>query len=966
MGFHQLPHGVPVLESVAAGLLRATGADPVALSRTLVFLPTRRAARALAAAFLREAAGAPLLLPRLVAIADIDSNPLFAADTAGLAPAVAPLVRQAMLAAMITRGFPEISPDRAVELAADLALLLDEAAEAEVELAELGRLAPERFARHWQKTLRFLAIATEGWRNVLEEKGLCDPVRRRVGVLRALAARLCRDQPDFPVLAVGITTPAPATVALLCAIAGCPHGAVLVAGLDPELPDAAWQAVGPTHPAFQQKALLDRLGLARGDLAPWPHHPPPHAAGRRALLASALLPAAALDWATPLPAGAGAGCELLVAPDSQAEARAIALCVREALEAPDTRIAVITPDRLLAERVAAALARWGVFVEDSAALPLSRTAPGTLLRLLAAALARNLAPVPLLSLLRHPLVAGGMAPERFRAAGRNFELGALRGPRPDPGRLFTPEALGGPWRDDALARALQSAVGPILAPLQALFAQPTAPAARLLRETVTTAEALAATDARAGGERLWSGPEGAALARHIAAIAEALELLPPIAPRWWPDLLDRLLAQASVRARRALAGREDAAHPRVEILGVLEARLLAYDVVVLAGLNEGTWPALPDPGPWLSRPQRMELGLASPDAAVGTAAADFLAAAMAPRVILARAAKVDGEPTVPSRWLTRILARAGEEALRPATDHVALAARLDVPAKRTPEPQPAPLPPLAVRPRRLPVTRIERLRDNPYAVYAEQILRLRPLEPLDQEADAADWGSLVHDVAKDFVVEWMQARPADAEAAFLRHARRHLEARTARPGLVALWRPRLATLAPWFARHLVETPAAARLTEVSGTMEFAGPAGIFTLTARADRIDIGADGGLTLYDYKTGKPPSGRAVREAAALQLPLSGLIADADGFPGTSGGRIEALAYVQLSGGPDPVKLQPVGDRATVGGAMAEARAVLLDLIRRYDSPAEPYRARAVNDDFAHLARSAAWAAAREEAEE
>jgi ATP-dependent helicase/nuclease subunit B len=963
MNIFQLPHGVPVLETVARHLLATVGDDPAALSRALVFLPTRRAARALGAAFLRVGDGRPMLLPRMVAIGDIDENPLFASDAAGLRPAIPPLVREARLAALITGHDPTITPDRALALAAELGALLDEAAEREVDLSDLARLAPDRFARHWQRNLAVISLATGQWRQDLAARGAMEPVARRVAVLHRLAARLAAAPPPTPLLAVGITAPAPAPAALLRAIASAPQGTVLLPGLDVELPGTAWCAIGPSHPQAELRALLERLGLERTAVGLFPCDMPAHAPRAR-LLSRAMLPADALDWQAAPPGEESRGLTLLAAPDSATEARAIALAVREALEARQARIAVITPDRALAERVAASLARFGIAAADSAAMPLGRTPPGALLRLLAQAVARDLAPVPLLSLLRHPLVSAGMQPAAFRAAGRNFERAALRGPRRSAATVLTAAAIDRRWyrtagRQDRIGiRRLQRAVTRALLPLQEAMQMPRAPATQLLRATVAAAEAFGATGKAGGAGQLWQGPEGAALARHVLACDTALTELPPIAPASWPDLLDQLLAGASVRARRHLAGGAAAQHPRVEILGVLEARLLDHDVRILAGLNEGTWPALAEPGPWLSRAQRDEIGLASPDAMIGFAAADFVAAACAaPRVILARAARVEGEPAVASRWLTRLGALAGEAALAPETDHVALAALLDRGLPRKDEPRPCPRPRVPARPRSLPVTAIETLRRNPYAIYAQRILRLHPLDPLDQEADAADWGSLVHDVAARFFSDLARDPSLDAEAAFLRHGDALMRGFQARPGLIALWRPRLATLAPWFAAQFAGRPDTHFVAETDGQRSFALAGGDFILTARADLIARGPDGRLTLIDFKTGTAPSKPAVGRGEALQLPLSALIAEGGGFRGVAAARVARLAYALLPGGAEPGEVHAVAEDQDVDATMAQAERILAALVARYADPAECYRAMPEGDDFAHLSRQRAW---------
>src|SRR3546814_14486973 len=94
------------------------------------------------------------------------------------------------------------------------------------------------------------------------------------------------------------------------------------------------------------------------------------------------------------------------------------------------------------------------------------------------------------------------------------------------------------------------------------------------------------------------------------------------------------MAGRAVRPRYGL-------HPRVAILGPLEARLQHAELLVLGGLNEGTWPAAATPGPWLSRPMQAAFGLPLPERGIGLAAHDFYQAFCAPPVYLTRADTVD-------------------------------------------------------------------------------------------------------------------------------------------------------------------------------------------------------------------------------------------------------------------------------------------------------------------------------------
>ena len=63
--------------------------------------------------------------------------------------------------------------------------------------------------------------------------------------------------------------------------------------------------------------------------------------------------------------------------------------------------------------------------------------------------------------------------------------------------------------------------------------------------------------------------------------------------------------------------------------------------------------------------------------------------------------------------------------------------------------------------------------------------------------------------------------------------------------------------------------------EVKGSLELGPSSGSLTLTAKADRMEIGQDGALTVIDYKTGVLPSGAQVEAGLAPQLPLEAAIA-------------------------------------------------------------------------------------------
>ncbi|MFZ0016183.1 MAG: double-strand break repair protein AddB, partial [Acetobacteraceae bacterium] len=634
-----MPPGVPFLDALAAEWLHRADSDPLAVSRGLILVPTRRAARALAEAFLRASGGRPLLLPRITALGALDEAPLTLAGALDQPPAVEPAQRLAALTLLILKmqganGAPRTA-DRAWPLAAELAALMDEAERAEIDLAsKLPHAADPAYAAHWAQTLEFLHIVTRSWPDWLAEQGLMNPAARLVALLDAQAAAWEARPPAERVLAAGTTGGIPAVARLLRVIAGLPSGAVVLPGLDTAMSEFAWEELGDAHPQAGLARLLRGLSANRGDVRPWPAAvPDATTAARGATLSRALLPAKALvEWQNAGPAAVD-GLTQLSPADQQEEAAAIAMVLREVLDTPGATAALVTPDRDLAGRVAADLLRYGVVADDSAGEALADSPPAVFLRLLARAVAEGLEPVALLALLKHPLAAAGLAPAACRAAARVMELACLRGPRPRRGLVGLRRALDRA-RVESDARALLARLEACLEPaLRVDTAVEVAPALALAA-LIEAGERLAATDELPGPVRLWAGEEGEALAIRLSDIQAALPLLPDQRHDVLPGLLDAMLEGEVVRSRRALRGRGGTEHPRVFIWGLLEARLQTADVMVLGGLAEGVWPPATDPGAWLSRPMRATVGLPAPEEIVGHAAHDFVSCAASARAVV--------------------------------------------------------------------------------------------------------------------------------------------------------------------------------------------------------------------------------------------------------------------------------------------------------------------------------------------
>ena len=965
------PHE-PFLDTIAAEWLAQAGDDPLAVADGLILLPTRRAARALADAFLGQTGGRPLLLPRITAFGALDEAPLALAGSLSLPPAVLQPVRLAQLTRLVMAldgqfGAPSTA-DQAWPLAAELAALMDEAERAEIDLsAVLPTLAGEDYASHWGVTLDFLRIVTNAWPDWLAGNGLMNPAARQIGLLNAQAKAWAAAPPATPVLAAGSTGGIPAVARLLRVIAGLPHGRVVLPGLDLHLPEPAWEALDDSHPQASLHRLLLRLQATRGDVRPVPAASAVPA-GRTTLLNRALLPAAALeDWRQRTPADIK-GLTRLTPADQQEEAVAIALILRGALETPDHRAALVTPDRDLAGRVALELGRFGVVADDSAGETLAATPPAVFLRLLAAAAAEALRPVPLLALLKHPLAAAGLSQAACRSAARRLEREGLRGPAPKSGlsglrQVVTSEA--GCRFIDRLEECLR--------PLLAIANAGAASAADALTALLAAAEALATTPDEPGAHRLWAGEDGQALSALLGELLPALAVLPPQPPATLPGLLEAALAGAVVRSRRALRGRGGIEHPRVFIWGLLEARLQRADTIVLGGLAETVWPAAADPGPWMSRPMRAAAKLPSPEEAVGQMAHDWvMSACAAPDIVLSCPLRRDGAPAVPARWLQRLdaLLRGAGQSL-PEHPAALWARALDHPAAAPPRrAPPAPRPKLAARPRKLRVTEVETWLRDPYAIYARHVLGLKALALLEEPADAADYGSVVHAAVHAFLRDVGTRFPPDAEVRLVAAMDLALDAQDLRPALAAWWRPRLRRIAAWLAIAERDRRVGAGLAHIAsekdGAWSVPGPRP-FTLTGRADRIERRHDSSIAILDYKTGVPPSAKDVEAGLAPQLPLEAAMALDGAFGPDAAGDACELTYWHLTGGflPGEVNTLFRGDQARIEAAVTTAREKIAAVVAAFDNPDHPYLSQPHPgqaprfSDYTQLARVAEWAA-------
>jgi ATP-dependent helicase/nuclease subunit B len=918
---YAIPLGVSLADTLADYLLKKAGGRHEALADTLILLPNNRAIRALTDSFVRRADNG-LLLPRMVALGDLTLDdtlgplldPLGSAGHAIVPPAIRPIDRQILLTKLIRQQRPAVTAVEALRLAKRFGETIDQLDVEEIGLDKVRENDPrDDLSTHWQSAYGdFLDIAF-ALNAELMKRGQINPAARRNALLHQFAASLNRLPSQVSLIAAGITTAAPAVANLLKTLSRQPGSLFVWPHVDLAMADDDWDALGSatydedlslraeeTHPQFHLKLLFDRMAVRREEIAIFPGI---RADAKLAVVDDLFCRAdSTLSWI-----GLAASkkrldnVRTLTAADSAEEALSIAILIRQALEQPAKRIALVTPDRELAVRVAAQLLRWGVQVDDSAGQPLVQLPPATLLLALAETFADQFGPVSLLAVLKHPLVTAGEERLGWLEKVRQLDL-VLRGPRLGIGLPAVSDAIEQSKASENEKNELTIWWTGVSAMLVGLNAKASDGLSAIIDKLTVTADALTSG-------KIWQGQAGRQSARVLEDYrATDLSALGRVDRGAAPALIRQLLDTEVIRPVYG-------SHPRVAIYGLLEARLQQADMVICGGLNEGSWPQMPQPDPWLAPRLRRQLNLPGLDRNIGLSAHDLSSLLGAKEVVLTRAERDRGGPTKSSRFVLRMQALFGKQ-LQEETHALALARSVDLaPAVLSP-PKPAPMPDREQRRIDISVTQIELLKADPYSFYARHILGLNSLDRVGAEPSAAWRGTVVHDVLE----QW--AKHDDFDPAKLAARADALIANPAfHPAVRVLWQPRVTAGLDWIAAETAKLRAEGRVVisaEKAGRLQLAG----VTLKGRADRIDRAADGSLVVVDYKTGQAPTTKSVISGYRLQLGLIGAMAQAGVIEGVKG-TATAFEYWSLSkrGDGDFGKIsEPISEKSRSKGLAPE----------------------------------------------
>ncbi len=948
---YNISAGASFVDVLAERFLTQYADNQTELSKVLILLPTRRACQSLTEAFLRQHELKPTILPKIAPIMDVEEDEIFLTGNADILSSIKPMADNKEIIFTLTRlimqrhelGVQNISLAQAYCLAQNLKALMDTVKNRNLDFADLKKIVAEEYADHWQETLKLLQIITKFWPEILAEKGKSDTTEYNKALLEAQIGLWHNTKPTQRIVIAGTTATYPLLKELVKTVCELPNGELYLYGLDRCLDEESWQLItkDENHPQFELKELLDCLQVKREDIEDICITAN---IGREHLVSEIMRPAQTTEkWRhltdEGLPITAFDGIHFMSCADLRQEAKAIALIIRNTLETPEKTAALVTMDRDLARRVVAELLQWNIEADDSAGRPLHLTPIGTYLRLILEYIENN-TQVSQIALMKHPFTKCGMEQGKYNLARDHLELYYRR-----------KEKLSNE------ADALQNEFLKRIQPLVDLYNQPRVNIKDIFTTHIQVAESLADTDKKRGPQIIWRKDDGHIAADFVSEFNSCCDVIDTINTNEYAAFFTEVLSGYSVRARYGL-------HPRVKILGPIEARLASYDVTVIGEANEGKWPNLPQADMWMSRPMKQAFGLPSPERAIGVAAADFAHLLNAPEVYITRAERVGDTPTNKSRWWLRfetvLKANFGAEAKRYNflydKKYSVWAKELDRQGEYKPISYPRPCPPLDMRPRELAATYIEALWRDPYSIYAKYILKIKPLDDLDRTTKSYDFGNLVHKILQKFNNEHKHQLPDNPLEEFIKICEATFDAENVTQEQRAFWYPRFVKAMEWYvAQELKYRPTIETIhNEAKGAYTFEDLN--FKVTAQADRVDETKDGHLNIIDYKTGQSRSEKEMITGKAPQLPIEALIAENGGFSDVPAKHVQSLRYWTF-------KKETCMNSEKTKESIDVIEQKLRELIIAYDDENRPYltkpvpSSKPIYSDYEHLSRFLEW---------
>ena len=907
-----IPAGIPFLEALADHVLREQ--DPLRLASYQILLSTPKACYALKQVFLKRQ-GKAVLLPKIQALGNLNPDDLvLQGASVDLLKGKISERRRHLLLTQLIATHRSLTTEQAALLANTLLQLLNDLAWEGISLesVDFDHLVASDHALHWQITGDFLKLIQQEWPKILVAENTLEPYVAENFLLDEQARLWIAHPPQHPVIIAGSRGSRPATARLIQQVAALPQGHIILQGL---VPSDCVEDLAPTHPQADLQKLLSFLEIS------------PHRVQRLGNVSNG--PSRILEAAfqhAPATMEAIRGISVAECASSQQEAEVIALALRQVLETSDKTGILITQDTNLARRVRMALQRWRVDIHGSK-MPLSQTPLGSLVALTSQWIQPDFDLGIFLATLKHPLVhkhpIDQLEIEIIRKGSWSWDLIICK----SKGTTLEPfvQELG------HLMQACQDLAKESHVSFDKVMAQHQQVLAYLLDTglwpAVDYAEAI---------QTFWEDLQQASQGLTISTGGD------------YAKLLARYLDDASCKTH--------CTHDRIQILGLMEARLLHADLVILGGLNQGSWPQNLPADPWFNRATRQKLGLTPPEERIGISAHDFVQAGAASEILLTRSVRVEGTPTVPSSFLVKMQTWLHQQGpvLPVAQDLLDWSAPLL--ESSVPISAPAPKPPVHIRPRTLSISDMATWVQNPYGIYAKYVLGLRPLPSPFEHNSALVFGTMAHEVLQKILplVQAKAANKADhisktTETIWYQYENQWI------PHERIFWHWRLRQIVDWFVALPENLQGQTSYAEATGQIKI----GDFTIKGKIDRIDI-QQGNAHVIDYKTGVLPSTGFVKYGISPQLLLEAWM--------VQDGLMQAVPQTPVSSA--SLWRLPMGwqndTRITLDGENLDMFLVQLQekvekIITIFNNPDTPYlchpRGKLYPSPYDHLARFQEW---------
>lgn len=920
---YNIPFGLDFCDILAEKLLNETKEDALKLAEYVVILPTSRASRNLQKAFSAKAKN--MILPQIISLNMIDEDDISLLGNKEISQTISNIKRGFVLTSFImeVKAF-EMNKAQALQLAFELGNLFDKIETQKLSIKNLDQIIPEEFSEHWQVTLEFLYQVYDQWQEYLQAHNLISKAEQRNLILKS-QQKIWQDS-NKNIIIAGFSSTIPAMLDLMKTVYHLPNGEILIQGLDRSLEFSDLSEVDYLYGVYE---IINHLDIDKKQIADFCNAQNI----RQELTSLAMLPS---DKTTAWRLDNSISRETLKntsyieCENEQNEAEIISLILRKELETPVQTVSLITPDRNLARCVASNLEKWNITANDSSGQPMQHTPVVNWLKLVLNMVVDNFSPVSFLACMKHPFASCGENKASFKANLRTLE------------------------KEIRKKKSVNLSVF-ILDKISFLKSSTEMPFADFLKAHILLAEQLASTDDKKGSEIIWKSECAEEVANFIHEIFEN-STGEPITIEEYETMFSLIISGQQVRKKYGF-------HPRLSILGLTESRLTKTDVTVLGGLNEGIWPPEPDVDGWMSRPMKKDFGMLSPDVNIGLSAFDFSNAFNFDKVYLTRAKKSNTSINIKSRFINRL-----EGVLQSKNLNLPINLEWEELAKKLnhaefEETQRAnPCPHVESRFRdSISVSAVDILRKDPYAFYASRILKLKKLDDVEEEISVATKGTIIHACLEEFIKQYPKELPENAEQELLLIGQKVFDDNIGNSNYYSFWWPKFENIVTWF----IDNEKVRReingyqnlAVETSGSIDING----VKVTAKADRIDVGVDG-VEIIDYKTGNPPSMKAMETLRYVQLPIEALIANANGFGiDKTTNNVSDISVWSLKGkAQEGNKTPSISVSEELLNNTDEMLSNLISYFQQADTtyPAEPniYKSLRYND-YEHLSRLKLW---------